>query len=451
PFSQNVGAGADPNAGQLVFATNGESVNVTAAGQVQSGQQGLTVASTAFAHPAGEVVTQTVSNCSPVIGSPGVVVGPSPGTGQLCIVKFNDLNGNGRQDPGEPFLGGFLFSITDAHGNVVGTITSSLDAKNCTDLVKGTYLVTETPGGWTATTTGGLTQTAIVVSGQTTTLIFGNQQTRTGTLCIVKFNDLNGSGRQDPGEPLLGGWVFTVKDGNGNVVATLYSVKEPCIDLPPGTYTVTETPQSGWTPTTAGGAAQIVTVIAGQSLNVTFGNHRCCLTFVFLSGRADNFSLSGATEPVVPAPAPPTTTQFFFDGTVANRAFSDEIALPSGNVIQSAILQIRMKPLCDVPSNDTIKLKMGPAGATWSKYIDWLSYTAPQTGNAPSVRSHWACRTPAKTFTWDLFQMPGGANLVTVGTGLDATRLLDVYIQDDTSIDYIKLTIVFCERAAPAT
>jgi uncharacterized repeat protein (TIGR01451 family) len=378
-----------------------------------------------------------------------------PGT--LCVVKFNDLNGNGKQDPGEPILFGWVFTIKDANGVVVGTVTTSAAvAQTCIDLPPGTYTVTETQqAGWTPTVPAGGSQTVTIVSGQTTTITFGNHATETkpGTLCVVKFNDLNGNGKQDPGEPTLGGWVFTITDATNTVVGTITTTAtEPrtCKDLPPGTYTVTETPQPGWVqtaPTPVG--PQTVTVVSGQVTTVIFGNHQnaCCLTFVFQHGKKDDFSLAnGATaEPVVPAPAPPTTTQLYFDGTDVNRQFSDRLVLPTGNCISAATFSIRMKPLKDVPKNDTIVLKIpGTGGTTWSKSINPLSTTS-----SPSYP--WITGKAAKTFTWNLGAMPlGGANLL---PALNTLRVLDVYVQDDTSVDYITLTVTFCpcQQTTPPT
>jgi uncharacterized repeat protein (TIGR01451 family) len=95
-----------------------------------------------------------------------------------------------------------------------------------------------------------------------------------GTICVTKFEDLNRSGRQDPGEPLLAGWTFNVTHGSLNNIQDGQITTNPpaaaCMALTPGTYTIAEIVQAGWTPTTA--IEQTVTVSAGQTVNVTFGN-----------------------------------------------------------------------------------------------------------------------------------------------------------------------------------
>jgi hypothetical protein len=81
--------------------------------------------------------------------------------------KFSDLNNNGREDPGEPYLGGWEITLTDNSGNTftVGTLNNSLDPDYGTwqfpsDLPEGYYEVAEVQvEGWIQTypdTNGGV-------------------------------------------------------------------------------------------------------------------------------------------------------------------------------------------------------------------------------------------------------------------------------------------------------
>jgi uncharacterized repeat protein (TIGR01451 family) len=93
-------------------------------------------------------------------------------------------------------------------------------------------------------------------------------------ICGVKFHDLNGNGVQDPGEPGLPGWVIEVKGPHGNLVG--YAVTDAtgryCIVVPaPGTYTVSEQQQPGWTPTTP---PSVTVAVPPAVTNVNFGNRR---------------------------------------------------------------------------------------------------------------------------------------------------------------------------------
>lgn len=97
-------------------------------------------------------------------------------------------------------------------------------------------------------------------------------ESRTGKICVHKFNDANGDGVQNNGEPGLESWSFQVTASC--VGATLITEKNgtACGDFFPGTYTVAEQIQSGWTPTTP--TTQTVPVTAGQTTNVYFGNKK---------------------------------------------------------------------------------------------------------------------------------------------------------------------------------
>ncbi|MEI8334544.1 MAG: SpaA isopeptide-forming pilin-related protein, partial [Chloroflexota bacterium] len=230
-------------------------------------------------------------------------------TGTLCIVKYNDLDGDGLKGATEPTLAGWVFRITDAGGAVVGTITTTAAAaRTCIDLAVGTYRVTETfQAGWIQTTpTPAGPQTVTIVAGQTTTLTFGNRETKTGMLCVTKFNDLDGDGLKGATEPTLSGWVFTITDAAGAVVGTMTTATsatgtEASIDLPAGTYTVTETQQAGWTPTIPVGGTQAETVVADETTTVTFGNRQtktgtlCVVKFNDLDGDGKQ----GTTEPTL--------------------------------------------------------------------------------------------------------------------------------------------------------
>ena len=210
----------------------------------------------------------------PAAGAPGVVAAAS---GTLCVTKFNDLNGDGSKGATEPTLSGWVFTIRALGGAVVGTITTTSATRTCTDVPAATLTVSETQqAGWTPTVPAGGSQTVMITAGHTTTVTFGNRQAQTGTLCVTKFNDLNGDGVQGATEPTLSGWAFTISAHNGAIVGTITTsgATRTCTDVPAGTYSVSETLQAGWTPTVPAGGSQIVTITAGQTVPVAFGNRQ---------------------------------------------------------------------------------------------------------------------------------------------------------------------------------
>lgn len=207
-------------------------------------------------------------------------VGP---LGQLCVVKFLDQDVDGQQGPNEPLLGGWSFTVLDGLSNVVGALTSAPPGAvtACLPLPAGTYTVFENQQpGWTNTTPA--VQTVTVGANQTVQLAFGNVQP-IARLCVRKFHDANGNGVQDPGEPLLAGWTIQIKDPSGTVLQTLVTQTNPvCVTIPaPATYHVSEVlpspvgPWVPWSPTVpASGTYSNVTVMPGQSVNLSFGNRR---------------------------------------------------------------------------------------------------------------------------------------------------------------------------------
>jgi hypothetical protein len=92
---------------------------------------------------------------------------------------------------------------------------------------------------------------------------------QTATLCVTKFYDANTNGVQDPGEPDIAGWLFNVF-ADDNLQLTKETPR--CLVVDPGTFTVTEgTPiELDWVHTTP--TSVDVTLAAGDTKTVTFGN-----------------------------------------------------------------------------------------------------------------------------------------------------------------------------------
>ncbi len=174
--------------------------------------------------------------------------------GQLRLCKFNDLNGNGSQDAGEPPLEGWQFDFTGPYGASGQLVTG---ADGCTDVFKGppgNYTVVESPpagdtGCWERTVPdpGPVPDPfdVVVATCSVTEVTVGNWQP--GRLQFCKFNDLNGNGSQDAGEPPLEGWRFDFTGPHG---VSGYLITNPggCTDVfkgPPGDYTVVESPPAG--------------------------------------------------------------------------------------------------------------------------------------------------------------------------------------------------------------
>ncbi|MDP2037409.1 MAG: SdrD B-like domain-containing protein, partial [Ignavibacteria bacterium] len=199
-----------------------------------------------------------------------------PQTGSICGIKFNDLNGNGRKESGELGLSGWTINLS--LGAVQMTATTGTDGSYCfNNLAAGTYTLTETQqSGWQQTyPVSPETQTVIITEGLSVLNVdFGNKQIF-GSICGMKFNDLNGDGKKDSGETGLSGWTITLSMGAVQMTATTGADGSYCFNnLAAGTYTLSETQQSGWQQTApASPGTYTITLTPGTNLiGINFGN-----------------------------------------------------------------------------------------------------------------------------------------------------------------------------------
>ena len=209
--------------------------------------------------------------------------------------KFEDLNGNGARDSGEPGIPGVEIHLsgTDGAGNAVHLhTTTDANGNYSFSAPPGSYTACETvPTGYTqsypkATTTGSVACTSphsgrgwsvsLASGGTDSGNDFGNF--RNGTKSGTKFDDLNANGIRDAGEPGLPGVEIHLvgTDGLGNAVhlhATTIADGSYTISAPPGTYTACETVPTGYTqsfPTaTTSGSAACVSPHSGRGWSVT--------------------------------------------------------------------------------------------------------------------------------------------------------------------------------------
>ncbi|MBC7856041.1 MAG: M36 family metallopeptidase [Pirellulaceae bacterium] len=178
-------------------------------------------------------------------------------------VVFEDTNGNGVRNPGEPPLAGWTVYI-DANNNAV----REQSERTQISAVDGSYLFNIFASGnltireevmplWRQTSpTGDGAHRIFITPGQSLTNVnFGNQELP-GFIHGRKWNDLNGDAIMDPNEPGIQGVVIyvdanddakigigewgAVTDANG-----FYTIGAGSGNLRPGTYTVREVYQPG--------------------------------------------------------------------------------------------------------------------------------------------------------------------------------------------------------------
>jgi hypothetical protein len=158
---------------------------------------------------------------------------------------YNDLNGNGSFNYGEPGISGVTLTLS----NGATTTTDASGYYSFTNLPTGTYSVTETdlPGyvstGDSQNPNDNLIQNLVMAAGQTrnNNNFFDRQR---ATITGYVYNDLNGNGSFNTGEPGISGVIVTLS--NGAATTTDASGYYSFTNLPAGTYSVTETDLAGY-------------------------------------------------------------------------------------------------------------------------------------------------------------------------------------------------------------
>ena len=175
----------------------------------------------------------------------------------------------------EPNTDSTEFTFTE---DVTGTIGHNGELEKI--VVPGDYSVTETfKSGWnlkslecddTDSSASGYTANIKVGDNETVTCTFTNE--KLGKISGYKYEDKNGNGVWDEGEPALKDW--TINNGLGDSTTTNDDGYYEFINLPVGnTYTITETLQPGWTQTSTNPSA--ITIAAGDDIkDINFGNFK---------------------------------------------------------------------------------------------------------------------------------------------------------------------------------
>ena len=164
----------------------------------------------------------------------------------------------------------------------------------------------------------------------------------------------------------------------------------------------------------------------------------------YTAGADDQFAASPDPAPS-PRPAfvsavgnPPQTG---FDGTVPNQHLLHSFTgLPSGGLIVAAQLETRVKPLGGEPENDDLALSSGATPA--------LVYQT-RIGTAGSITG--LLPTPWNSSNYPTPQLLTVTLNPSVVAAMNSSGVLDVQIEDDTSVDYLTLRLCLHEQLPTPT
>ena len=201
----------------------------------------------------------------------------------LSGLVYQDTNGNGALNSGEPGIAGVTVTLTGTNGlgqSITATATTAANGtysfttdSNSNALLPGTYQVAETvPSGYLAGTnavgtvngssdgallTGNKIGSIVETSGQSG-INYNFGDVKPVTLAGTVYQDTNGNGAFDSGEPGIAGVTLTLSGTNGlgqSITATTttaangtysFSTDSTGNALRPGTYQIAETQPSGY-------------------------------------------------------------------------------------------------------------------------------------------------------------------------------------------------------------
>src|SRR5439155_11135101 len=218
---------------------------------------------------------------------------------------FNDLDGDGSQESGEPGLQNWAVDLMKGLTLVAQKLTDASGNYSFTNLGPGTYTIQEElQPGWLRTSTPAsytvTTNSSVNVSGEA----FGNFQTI--RISGLVFNDRNADGVQESGEPGLNGWTINLfkapspvptahrTTSNNGITDGVFSFGS----VGPGMYTIQEVVQAGWMQTTTP-LSYSFTATSGMDVSgLIFGNNAPATHFAIsapastMAGAAFSFTVT---------------------------------------------------------------------------------------------------------------------------------------------------------------
>jgi len=151
---------------------------------------------------------------------------PSPPDHRIVnVIKYNDLDGDGARDPGEPGMEGWDFNMINGLATNIGTYTTDSKGKITLDLPNSllppAYSASEiSKPGWTKTSN---VDGAFVFNNSEQTIEIGNKKITepdAAEFQFFKFLDDNGNGKYDFGEQGLQGWAIDILQVNPDLSTT---------------------------------------------------------------------------------------------------------------------------------------------------------------------------------------------------------------------------------------
>ncbi len=337
----------------------------------------------------------------------------------INVCKENDVNGDGQWQNGDRRLSGWTIYATGPE-----LLTGTTGSDGCVRFPideYGAYTITEElQPGWTPTFPA---SPHVAYVSYNTSMGVTLRNFQFGSISGQKFNDLNGNGSKDPGEPGMPGWTINIdKNADASVDATTTTDANgnySFTNLGPGTYRVREVGQTGWSQTTTN--PNDITITSGLAVtDVTFGNQiRGSITiikdaspddtqdFAFTSRQLGSFTLDDDTDATL------SNTALFSD--LGNNTYSISEDAVEGWTLTDLVCSGDTEAVVDLQTRTaTITLNQPgenvtctftntrdtgaitvlkylndldhPATATWQFDVDGTTYRTDSSGRTEAIR-----------------------------------------------------------------
>jgi hypothetical protein len=216
--------------------------------------------------------------------------------------KFHDLNANGSDDE-EPGLSGWTINLYDYQTEATTTtVTGENGLYVFSQLLPGRYRICEQEqASWFKSYPESDCYEIELKAGETIVgKDFGNYQK--GLISGINFEDLNGNGQFDDGEPTLPGWTIELYNETGeNLISTTTTNDEGVYTFSgfnPGKYVVKEVLKEGWVQT--GTSTYTLTILSGENVaNINFGNFKLVKVSGYKWNDLDNDGIWDEGEPAL--------------------------------------------------------------------------------------------------------------------------------------------------------
>lgn len=256
---------------------------------------------------------QTTPNPAPITITSGtnagnINFGNNFNAGTIAGTKFNDINSNGRQDPGEqPLANWQIYLDLNSNGRLdpgePSTVTNAQGNYAFVNIPAGTYSVREVQQPGFRQTTPDPGPVNVTSNATVNNVNFGNVFF-VGSISGLKFNDLNANSIRDATDPALANWqIYLDLNGNNRLdpgepnTITNAQGNYTFGNVSPGSYLVREVQQPGWVQTTPNPGPIDITGNT-NAVGVNFGNN-------FPTGSISGFKFNdlnsnGVNEPTEP-------------------------------------------------------------------------------------------------------------------------------------------------------